>query len=199
MTPEEIQDHLDLQQATIQDQKEAIDKKDADLLSLQQQVKEFQEKLSANAQAAKPADKPEDNAPAVDSEAAKKLAELEEKNAALQAKLDQDTLEKEFPRIKDWSVVVGSNLEQKRAHAAKIVSLINVEPAKPSTDPAADKGNKFAGVPPAGAPSTEALSQEEFNKRKSEMLELQKKGDVGGVLEKCFELQPNATKALFQG
>lgn len=199
---EDLKEHIELQQQTIEEQRQALEKQQAEAAKLAEELQKIKDK-QAEAKVATPVT----SGAGTESEvqkwkaAAEEAAKLKETNAQLQARLDQETLTKEFPQIKDWSVVVGNNLEERRTHANKIVSMIGGKIVESNTGEAdgVSKGDAFKGVPRAGGPSVDSLKQEEANKIRGEMNDAMKKGDVRTVLDKCFEMQPNATKALFQG
>lgn len=142
-------------------------------------------------------------------EKAKLADEATKKAQELQSQIDQSTLEKEFPQIKDWSVVVGTNLEERKSHAAKIAAMIGggapeVSASKgapqPTGDaPAPDKGDAWQGAPGTGSPAGEAQAAQERVKKVEDLKARQKSNDISGVLDACMALQPKATENLFAG
>jgi hypothetical protein len=195
MTEDELMDHVTKQSATIETQGKELQAKEAAIAELKEKtsvfadltpesLKELQEKAAAG------------------EEAVAKVAELTSAN-------EQAALEKEFPAITDWSVVVGDTLEAKREHAGKIAALIPA--AKPKLDAEGkpivekkedqkpgDKGDLFKGAPQTGGGDLDSEQQAAKDKVVADMGAAAKANNIAGVLDGCMELQPKATEALFQ-
>lgn len=201
MDDKDLQEHIESQHQMIEEQRAQLERQQKEVAELNAKLAEANKKPVAPKAEEKVSGGTDQEEIQKWKAAAEEAAKLKETNAQLQARLDQETLTKEFPQIKDWSVVVGNNLEERRTHANKIVSMIGGKIVESNTGEAngVSKGDAFKGVPRAGGPSVDSLKQEEANKIRGEMNDAMKKGDVRTVLDKCFEMQPNATKALFQG
>ena len=189
MTEEEMKEHIELQSATIAEQKSAIATQKDELGKLTGSVTELK-KTSVS---------PEDITKFKEFET--KNVELEKKNAEFQSQFDNATLKEKFPAIKDWSLVKGKDLAEKEEHAGKLNEALGgkAPEKKPDPDPnkePADKGEKFKGVGGPGAPSAESIAQEEKTKKLEVLKTAQKSGDLAQVLDSCFDLQPEKTAAV---
>ena len=177
MDYEDLQKHAEAQSAKITEQ-------DALLKKQGEQLKTF------------------DGKTAIDAAELKTLQEKAAKADEYKTTLDKQTVEKQeaelkaqYPQIPDWSVVKGSTIEEKKAHAEALSKHFDgkAPPAKPEDK---DAGKKFGDVPPLGAPNADALTAEEKSKRQGEMYEAMKKGDHGTVLDNALLLQATKPKSV---
>jgi len=195
MTEEELVEHVTKQSATIEAQSKQLSEKDAAIA----QLKADQAKLGGLT----PEKIEELKA------AAKAGAEAIRINAEYKEKQEQEALAKEFPLIKDWSVVKGKDLAERKEHAAAIAAMLAPETpeqkaarekaaaAKAAADKTGNPGDAFKGVTGGTGPSVDQLTVEDKNKTVKEMGDATKRNDISGVLEGCMKLQPKATAALF--
>lgn len=180
MTEEEMQNHIDAQRGTINEQKNTIEKQNADLESLRKDV----EGLKSGAT---------------------NVEDLTQKNADLQRQVDINDLKAKFPKVTDWSVIMGNTKEEMEKHAEAVSKMIPGDaPASKKEEPkvegdgkgvASSPGDKFAGVGGVGAPAVEAVSEEQKLKTLAERNEAIKKGDLKTVLDKQIELNPKNARA----
>lgn len=195
MTEAEMQELIVSQETRIEEGKAELAAKDAEIGNLktgnntmtEDQIKELQAK-------------------------ADRVDELENNILARNQKDLEKELAGDFPQITDWTVIPKGTKEEMSVHAAKIVAMFPaVKRAEVDLDPKVvepkldaegkaiveDKGNEFAKVPGQGAPAGELVDKEAHLKGVTELRERVKKGDVSGVLDKCFDLQPKAAAELF--
>ena len=186
MTEEEMQKLIDEQKAQLEEKDKTISElKNPEGGMTEDQIKEMQEK-AARADA------------------------LAQENAELKKGQMLSELKGEFPQITDWSVVQGDTKEAMAEHAKKIVAMFPAAkagegqpaPTKPSTPAPApsasgDPGEEFGKVPGQGTPAGEAQDEAKKAQSVKELEEAKKRGDLSGVLDKCFELQPKATAHVF--
>lgn len=139
------------------------------------------------------------------------IEKLKADNAALlskeQARADADfqaALAKDFPNIKDFSVVVGATHDEKRAHAMKLNALF--APAAPApaaapkaTVPASGNPGDTLNIPPMGAPGGEVGKAQAESQAKLELTQAVMRGDVSAAFDKCVELQPEPYKRVVAG
>lgn len=160
----------------------------------------------ANPNPAAPVTPPAAAAPVLPVEVKAQLDKLMADNAALaareQARTDAEfraSLAKDFPHVKDLSLVAGATHEEMRAHAAKLNAAMAPAPAPapaPATPP--NPGDSL-NIPPMGSPGGEAAAAQAKAQTIQELDAAVKRGDVSAVYDKCVALQPEPYKRVIAG
>lgn len=133
--------------------------------------------------------------------ALEKAARLEAQIAERTQQEEQQKLASEFPAIKDWGIVAGTNFNEKRAAAAKMVAMFAPAPEPKKAEapaPAGNPGDTFT-PPPMGAPGGEAGQAQAVIQKRTDLLEAVQKGNVGRALDLCVELNPKGFNNWIQG
>lgn len=149
-------------------------------------------------------------APVIPAEIQAKMEKLAADNAALltqaQARADADfqvALAKDFPNIKDLSVVAGATHEEKRTHAAKLNAMFTPAPApapapKPVVPPSGNPGDNL-NIPPMGSPGGEAAAAQAKAQTINELDAAMKSGNVSAAYDKVVALQPKQFERVIAG
>lgn len=194
MTPEEMQEQVELMQKTLNETKSALAQKDSAIADLTKQVDTLKAKTGPTAE---------------ELEALKAKAtkhdELSKTVTTLQAELTMTKLKSEFPLV-DFGVVTPGDEKTMREQAVKLNAMIEaaVKKAAPAGNPGGGAGAGNTGKDPGyqfdgrgqGSPEAEKSAQEKAQK---DLVEAVKRGDNKGVLDACFAGQPKATARLFDG
>lgn len=118
------------------------------------------------------------------------------------AQMAEAQMKTEFPNVKDWTLVAGSTIEEKRAHAAKLNAAFAPPTPAPAPAPApaasANPGDTL-NIPPMGAPGGEAAALQAKTQTVQELDAAVKRGDVGAAFDKCVALQPEPYKRVIAG
>lgn len=130
-----------------------------------------------------------------------RLADMEKRENERKANDEQAALTKDFPTIKDWSVVAGKTFEEKKAAAAKLVAMFPAPEPRAAVDvnktpPPHNPGDRFT-PPPMGAPGGEAGQAQVITEKMKQLGEAVNAGNVSRAFDLCVELQPNGVKRLY--